>query len=49
VLEYKEGFDPNYEDDCEDLSEESEPDQKDNVVDGFEVIGKSKEAKKAPA
>lgn len=49
VLEYREGFDPNYEDDCDDLSEESDTDVKENVVDGFEVIGKSKDVKKATA
>ena len=49
VLDYKEGFDPNYEEDCDDVSEESETEQKDNVVDGFEVVGKSKEVKKGAA
>ena len=44
LLEYKEGFDPTYMDDCEAESEESEVDEND----GIEVVGKSKEAKKAP-
>jgi len=47
VLEYKEGFDPNYEEQFENESEASENEQE-NVVDGFEIVGKSKEAKKNP-
>jgi len=44
LLDYKEGFDPTYMDDCENDSEESEIDEND----GIEVVGKSKEAKKVP-
>ena len=43
LLDYKEGFDPTYMDDCEADSEDSD-DADEN--DGVEVVGKSKEAKK---